>query len=305
MRGNVFEIQHFSVHDGPGIRTTVFLKSCQLKCLWCHNPESISIRASELAFVQTKCVGCGMCFRVCPQGCHYMKDGQHRIDRQNCTFCGKCVRMCAGNALSISGQEMGAQEVIADVLRDKTYYEESGGGMTLSGGEPMLQWEFVKALAALSRTYGIHNCIETNGYYPFERAEAVAPNIDLFLMDWKESDEALHKKYTGVGNKPIFENIKKLGERGNSILLRCPIIPGYNDRDDHFEQIARMTAELKGVVGAEILPYHNLGVNKIEKFGLEGEIKYIVAEPPTKEVEREWIEKCRRFGGNIINEEEE
>lgn len=305
MKGSIFEIQHFSVHDGPGIRTTVFLKGCQLKCLWCHNPESIRTQTKELAFVESKCVGCGVCFKICPHGCHRMKDGKHIIDRKTCSLCGACTHLCAGKALSMYGMELLPEEVLAEVLKDRTYYEQSGGGVTLSGGEPMLQPDFVRRFAKLAKKHGIHVAMETNGCYDFRLLNGIRENIDLFLIDWKESNEEKHKAYTGAGNQQIIQTIRQLSDAGHSILLRCPIIPGYNDRTDHFRKIAQMTREIKGIVSAELLPYHNLGLNKISKFGLEGIVDYIEPRVPDKEELKKWIAVCEKYGAKIYNKVEE
>ena len=303
MRGNIFEIQHFSVHDGPGIRTTIFLKGCQLRCLWCHNPESIQERPGELAYVDSKCVGCGTCFAVCPEHCHHMEAGRHVIDRYSCTFCGKCAHLCAGKALSLYGERgVSADAVMREVMTDKRYYEESGGGITLSGGEPMMQAGFVRELAAMAKNKGIHVAMETNACYNYRLLDGIKDKVDLFLIDWKVTDSKKHEKYTGAPNKKIYENIRRLHDEGRKILLRCPIIPGYNDTEDHFEKIAQMTRELEGLIGAELLPYHNLGVGKIEKFGLEGQIDYIIAQKPSKETLNRWIDICTAHGGRIINE---
>lgn len=302
-KGKIFEIQHFSFDDGPGIRTIVFLKGCQMHCLWCHNPESLDGHKSELAFVASKCVGCGFCFKVCPHGCHRMEDGKHIIDREKCTFCGKCARMCAGNALSVYAERLySAGEVLDEVEKDRSYFEESGGGMTISGGEPMMQPRFVKELAAQAKSRGISVAMETNGCYDFSALDGIWENIDVFLIDWKESDDKKHIEYTGCSNKKVYETIKKLHGLNKKIIIRCPIIPGYNDEDSHFKKIAELTKEFPNVIGAELMPYHSMGVSKIERFGLEDSVKYIVAEPPDKETQIKWLNKCRSYGGRMLNE---
>ena len=304
-KGKVFEIQHFSFDDGPGIRTIVFLKGCQMHCLWCHNPESLDGRKAELAFVESKCVGCGFCFKVCPNGCHRMENGKHIIDREKCTFCGKCARLCAGKALSVcADKDRTVDEVMDEVEKDRVYYEESGGGMTISGGEPLMQPKFVKALAAEAKRRGISVAIETNGCYDFSVLEGIWQNVDVFLIDWKESDDEKHIAYTGCSNKKVYETIKKLHELNKTIIIRCPIIPGYNDEESHFKKIAELTKEFPNVIGAELMPYHSMGVSKIERFGLEDRVKYIVAEAPEKETKEKWLDICRSYGGRMINADE-
>ena len=296
------EIQHFTIHDGPGIRSTVFLKGCQLRCLWCHNPESVLHDKGNLAFLASKCVGCGTCIKVCPQKAHVMENGVHRLDRNTCVLCGKCAQFCAGDALAVNVTTMSPQHVADEVLRDVSYYRESGGGVTLSGGEAMLQRQFVRELIDILKQHDIHITIETNLSYPYQWLDEIRNKVDLFLVDWKESDEQRHKEYTGAGNQQIYENICQLHKDGHKVLLRCPIIPGYNDREDHFRRIAELTQEFPDLIGAELLPYHAMGVGKIEKFGLEGELSYIVAEEPAKETVARWLEQCREFGGRMVNQ---
>lgn len=302
MNGNILEIQHFSVHDGPGIRTTIFFKGCQLHCLWCHNPESIRMSLGELSFVPGKCVHCGSCFQKCPVGAHMIENEIHKIDRNRCKRCGICAENCIGGALEISGKQVAAEQIIAEVSRDMPYYRESGGGVTLSGGEPMMQKEFVKELLRLCAEKNIHAVLETNLCYPYEWLDGIREHVDIFFADWKESDSERHRAYTGSGNEMIYHNIKRLCEDGCEVLLRCPIIPGYNDRLDHFKRISEITKEFPQLIGAELLPYHRLGLGKIEKYGLAGIIEYVEAEEPTKEIVDGWIDLCRRYGGRIINE---
>lgn len=204
MRGTVFEIQHFSVHDGPGIRTTVFLKGCQMKCLWCHNPESLDGKIGELSYVESKCISCGFCEKNCQNGCHQFVNGRHLIDRSKCDYCGKCVDMCPGRALTICAQrKKSVSEVMEEVLKDKSFYDESGGGMTISGGEPLLQVEFVKALAKEAKRNGISVAIETNACYDYSLLNGIRENVDLFLVDWKVTDDKKHVKYTGCSNVQV------------------------------------------------------------------------------------------------------
>lgn len=302
MKGIIFDIQHFSVHDGPGIRTTVFLKGCQIRCLWCHNPEGLSLRPHELSFVAAKCIGCGRCAQLCPQHAHLLNDQCHEIDRTRCVRCGVCAEACPAKALSMAGREAEAQEVIAEVLKDRAFYAGKGG-MTISGGEPMMQREFVRELVNLAKENGIHVALETNLCYDYHLLDGIRDQIDLFLTDWKESDSEKHREYTGVSNEQVLKNLRRLHDEGHAVLLRCPIIPGYNNREDHFARIAELTQELDRLIGAEVLPYHNLGVSKVGRFGLKGEFKTISLEAPDPETVRLWCTQIRERGGRLINED--
>lgn len=265
--GTVFQIQRFSVDDGPGIRTTVFLKGCPLRCVWCHNPESFS-HLPQLRWHEEKCTLCGRCVQACPQGVHVMGGGVHLLQRELCTACGRCAQLCPADALELLGKPMTAKEVMREVVRDRPYYDESGGGLTVSGGEPTFQPEFLLELLELAKREGLHTCLETSGFASWELLRQLVPLVDLFLFDYKATGEELHKKYTGVPQAPILENLDRLSREGASILLRCPIIPGYNDTEEHFAAIRRLKRETKGVVGAEVMPYHNIGAGKWKEIGL-------------------------------------
>ena len=301
--GHIFDIQHFSVHDGPGIRCNVFLKGCHLRCLWCHNPEGILLRPLELSFVPSRCIGCGYCFKACPNGCHKMVDGEHVLDWDSCTRCGECAKECFTKALTTVGRDATAEEVIEEVMRDEMFYESSGGGITMSGGDPMLQRDFVKTVLAMAKERKVHTALETTVAYDYSWLDGIKENVDLFLIDFKVSDPEKHKEYIGIDNAIILENIDKLAKDGRNVLIRCPIIPGYNDDEEHFKAIAEITKKYPQFMGAEILPYHKLGVSKIGRFGLEKEIAHIECETPEKETEQLWIDTVRSFGGRVINED--
>lgn len=266
MKGMVFDIKKFAIHDGPGIRTTVFMKGCPLKCLWCHNPESQEQRP-ELSFMPEKCIGCGWCFQHCPQGGHRMVDGKHVLDRVECLRCGKCAEECFAGANSMIGREMTVGEVIAEVLKDEPFYQTSGGGMTISGGEPMQQFEFTRALLAEAKKHALHNCLDTCGFAPLERYLELLPDVDLLLYDLKETDPALHLDYTGVPLEPILANLAALDRAGAATILRCPIIPGLNDREEHFRAIAVLAAGMNNLREINLMPYHPLGESKLLRLG--------------------------------------
>lgn len=263
----VFDIQKFSIHDGPGIRTTVFLKGCPLRCLWCHNPESQE-SAPEISLIRSKCIGCGHCFEACPLNNHVMDAGGERgFKRARCLRCGICAEKCYARAIERIGREMSVEEVIADVEKDRAFYETSGGGMTVSGGEPLFQFDFTFALLQEAKRRKLHTCIETCGFTPFEHLEKLMPLVDLFLYDYKETDPVRHREYTGVPREGIVENLLRLDRRGARTILRCPIIPGLNARDDHFAGIAALANRLDNVGAVHLMPYHPLGKSKNERLG--------------------------------------
>ena len=299
--GRIFEVQRFSIHDGPGIRTTVFMKGCPLRCLWCHNPESMSA-AEQLSFLPDKCIGCGYCFKVCPNEAHKMVDEKHVLDRDVCAACGLCTKECYAGALEMAGRKATVSEVLEEVMRDQPFYETSNGGMTLSGGEPMLQVDFSEALLSAAKEAGLHCAMETCGHCDYADLEKVARYIDLFLYDWKESDPKRHVDSCGVSNERILANLRNLHNLEKEILLRCPIVPGINDRTDHFQGIADILVELPKITGAEILPYHKLGESKVERFGLDGGNRPD-AEMPDKETVAGWVAELRGMGANVVNED--
>jgi len=264
--GLVFNIQKFSIHDGPGIRTTVFLKGCPLKCVWCHNPESQD-RKPEISFLPEKCIGCGWCFEACPNNCHKMVDGKHVFNREQCDVCGKCAENCYAEAIELIGKEMTVDEVIEEVMKDAPFYETSNGGMTISGGEPMMQFEFTKALLMAAKENGVHTCLDTCGFAPFEKYRQIMPYVDIFLYDLKETDSAKHEEFTRAPREEIMENLKKLDSLNAKIILRCPVIPGLNDRRKHLVKIAETAESLKNVICINIQPYHPLGVSKNASIG--------------------------------------
>ncbi len=285
--GLVFDLKKFAIHDGPGIRTTVFLKGCPLHCLWCHNPESQS-REPEISFVPSKCIGCGWCFRSCPAHCHVMRDGKHVFDRTNCVRCGICVRECYAQALELVGKPMTVEEVLTEVLKDRPFYEHSGGGMTISGGEPMAQYDFTRELLERAKQEGLHNCLDTSGFALWRQYEKLLPSVDIFLYDLKATDPARHMELTGVPLEPILRNLEALDAAGAETILRCPLVPGVNDDDAHLLAVAAIAEKLRHVREITLHPYHPLGESKLERMGYQAKWQGGVFAP--EETVRHWLD---------------
>jgi len=266
VKGRIFDIQFFSIHDGPGIRTTVFFKGCPLHCLWCHNPESIEAEP-EIGFSPAKCIACGACVRECDHGAHRLDGEIHVYDRSVCRACGRCVSVCNTGALEMAGRTMSVSEVIGEALKDRAFYETSGGGITLSGGEPLWQSEFASALLAAARDERLHTCVDTSGFVPWNVLKGFVRLVDLFLFDVKCLDDELHQELTGVSNGMILDNLGRLDAEGAAILLRVPFIPDVNVHEGFAEGLAKLYRSLKNCRGVEVLPYHELARSKYERFG--------------------------------------
>lgn len=297
MNGTIFNIQKFCVNDGPGIRTTVFLKGCPLRCIWCHNPESKKT-APEMFYNAQKCVKCGRCAKACDKVCHEFSDDVHLYDREKCAVCGKCAEVCPTEALETAGYEISVEDALRDVLKDKVFYDNSGGGMTVSGGEPMLQFDFTLSLMKAAKEAGLHTCMETCGYAPEERYLEIAPYVDIFLFDYKITDPEKHRECTGVTNELILSNLRMLDGAGSKIILRCPIIPTVNDTEEHLSAIAKLANSLSNVLEINIEPYHPLGSGKSEMLGREYALQGLGF--PEEETVKGWIERVKRETGVLV-----
>ena len=277
MNANIVEIKRFAVHDGDGIRTTVFFKGCPLKCLWCHNPETISPER-QLAFYSHKCVLCKKCAGACE--CHKFSENIHKIDRTKCTICGKCVELCPENALEICGKEMSVDKICEILLKDKKFYDESGGGITLSGGECLLQSEACCEILKVMKQSGINTAVDTCGFVPRTAIDKVMPYTDTFLYDIKAIDEDVHIKCTGQSNKIILDNLVYLDSCGAKSEIRIPYIPGYND--DQMDKIGKFLSGLSYVIRVRVLPYHNYAASKYAALNINNTLPPLI--PAEKEI---------------------
>ena len=276
--GTIFNIQRFSLHDGPGIRTTVFLKGCPLRCKWCSNPESMSAYPEIMPF-DMKCIKCGKCVEVCPQGAIAVVDGMRKIDWSKCNQCLECARVCPSGGIEVVGNYMSVEETVVEVEKDWLFYLNSGGGVTFSGGEPLYQWEFVRDVARQCREKGIHTALDTCGYARWEAIEPVLEYIDLVLYDIKQLEPQIHREGTGVSNELILDNAAKIATRLRTWLRVC-LLPGFNDSQDHIREVARLGMRL-GVEKISLLPYHQWGVSKYARLGRSYPFEGI--KPPSEE----------------------
>ena len=291
MKTKIFEIKRFAVHDGDGIRTTVFFKGCPLKCVWCHNPESLTAK-SELAYYAHKCVSCGECSSVCTTGAHTIEKDKHVFDRKKCMACGKCAEVCLGNALTLYGKETTVEELLPILLKDKEFYDNSGGGVTLSGGECLLYADFCAELLKKLKENGVQTAVDTCGFVSKEMLDKVIPYTDVFLYDLKAYDENVHTKCTGKGNQKIIENLLYLDEKGCKIEIRIPYVPEWNSEE--MEQIASLLAQMKNITKIRVLPYHNYAGSKYEALGRENTLPTILPNEEETIKAREKIKKVIR-----------
>lgn len=294
MTGIVFNIQRFSIHDGPGIRTTVFLKGCSLRCFWCHNPEGLSLRP-EIQCFPDRCIGCGACLTACDHGAHASRDGAKVFLREKCVACGKCVETCYAGAMVLTGKRMTVEEVVGEVLQDLAFYKTSGGGMTLSGGEPSVQLEFSTAILTECKARELHTTVQTSGNCRWEHLGSLLGATDLVMMDLKHIDPVRHRAATGVSNQRILANARRLAASDKPVIFRVPVIPTVNDTPEDIAGIARFVRDLveirlhsgngklrcPGSLSLELLPFHRLAGDKYRSLGLE--FKASGMETPSKD----------------------
>ncbi len=265
--GTIFDIKRYAINDGPGIRTAVFFKGCPLECWWCHNPEG-QLAQPQLMIRENRCKLSRTCVEACLPGAISWDNGP-AVDWEKCDQCGKCAEVCYAGGLEMVGHTVTASEVMAEIERDVPFYDQSGGGVTFTGGEPMAQTEFLKEVLAACREKHIDTAVDTSGYISWDNFRDIVPLVDLFLFDVKLMDETRHMKYTGVSNTLIINNLRKLGEMGAPIIVRIPLIPGINDDDENISLIGSTLAALPRLVGAEVMPYHDIGTAKYGALGMK------------------------------------
>lgn len=293
MKANIFNIQRFCISDGPGIRTVVFFKGCPLRCLWCHNPEGLS-KETQLEYFRHKCVGCGECVYVCPVRAHSINQkGEHVFNRSICTMCGKCANVCLQEALRIVGSTVDVEHIFSTVMKDIDYYKESEGGLTVSGGEPLMQADAVAELFALCKKAGIHTAVDTSAYVAYSCFEKVLPYTDLFMIDLKIMDSELSNRYIRRDNSRILSNFNRIAKEDIDLIVRLPIIKGINDTVENAERSLEYILKAKRLKYVELLPYHDIGRYKYTALGME-DVQQGMCAPDLKTLDelREIFEKA-------------
>lgn len=293
-KGKIFNIQHFCVSDGPGIRTVVFFKGCPLNCIWCHNPESKKSEF-ELLFSSDKCTQCKKCTVLCPMHVHKVENNMHYIERSNCIMCGKCTKACDYSALETVGKEYTADELIEEISKDDIFFG-ADGGVTFSGGEPFMQFDFLYKCLKKCKQNGYSTCIETSGYAKTQDIKEAAKYTDYFLFDYKETNIKKHTEFVGVNNTLILQNLEVLNSMNAPIVLRCPIVPNFNDRHEHFIGIASVAEKYENILRVELEPYHNLGERKYIALGKEN----IKIPMPTETDKKLWLETISAHTAKMV-----
>jgi len=294
--GLIFDIKKYSIHDGPGIRTTVFFKGCPLSCWWCHNPESQS-PVREMLLRDNRCIRCGACIDTCPH--HAISwDGDEVItDRAKCEQCGTCTAVCYADARESVGREVTVEQVMTEIERDIAFYDESGGGVTFSGGEPLLQRDFLFELLQACKAKEIHTAVDTSGCAAWPTFDRIRPYVDLFLYDLKLMNDDKHREFTGVSNQSILKNLQALSQQGHHIIVRVPIIPGINDDDETVQQIGAFANTLPHLIGVDILPYHHIGIDKYLR--LNKPYRLFETRQPSEERMAQIAQQLHQFGLSV------
>jgi pyruvate formate lyase activating enzyme len=284
VKGRVFDIKRYAIHDGPGIRTTIFFKGCPLRCPWCHNPEGLEPEA-QLMWWEGRCLGCRACEEACPRDAVSLSDRGLRVDDGRCDMCGECAAACYPRALELVGKQVSVEEAMREIEKDRVFYDQSGGGATFSGGEPLMQPQFLKDLLKDCKSRGIHTAVDTSGCVEPEVLASLAAHVDLFLYDIKIMDDEAHRRVTGASNRIILQNLKSLAERGNSVSVRVSVVPGVNDSAENIDGLGAFVASLGSARDIHLLPYHRVGVEKAGR--LRGaEESHIYQAPSPENLER-------------------
>jgi len=295
-KGMIFDIRKYSIHDGPGIRTTVFFKGCPLHCWWCHNPEGQDLRP-ELVYRASRCIGCNECVKNCSRRAVSVLSNRISVDRTKCLVCDDCSSVCSSDALSIAGRLMDVEEVVEEIEKDQAFYEESGGGVTFSGGEPLMQPDFLNALLVECKQRAIHTTVDTCGLAKYEIINRMGDKVDLFLFDIKTLDGRIHRRYTGVSNQQILRNLKKLSENGSQIIVSFPIVPGINDDDENVTRTAEFVRSLPNIQQVNLLPYHRAGIEKYKSLGKPYKLGKI--QPPSTQKIRSIKKRIEALGVKV------
>jgi pyruvate formate lyase activating enzyme len=294
--GIIFDIKKYAIHDGPGIRTTVFFKGCPLSCWWCHNPEGLAMSA-QIIYHKDRCIGCGECINVCPESAIVLSPSGVITDQSKCIHCGTCAETCPAEARELIGKVVTVDDVVGEIRKDILFYDESGGGVTFSGGEPLMQPDFLLGLLDACGKLGIHRTVDTSGHADAALLLEVAEMTELFLYDLKHMDPEKHKEYTGVPNEQILSNFDLLARHGVKINIRIPIIPGINSDDENIDRIGTFISTLPGVHDINILPYHSAAEGKYSKLGVQYRLEKIL---PSSNAEMEAVAKrLEKFGSHV------
>jgi len=294
--GIIFDVKRYAIHDGPGIRTTVFFKGCPLQCGWCHNPESWR-EGPEHSLRTSRCIGCGRCVEACPHGAISGTGEPSTTDPSKCVLCGACVEACPAGAREILGCLLTVEQVLAQIERDVVFYDESDGGVTFSGGEPLSQAAFLGKLLAECKAREIHTAVDTTCHAPWEVVEAVAEHVDLFLIDIKHMDPAIHERFTGVSNDLILQNSRRLAQREKEIIIRIPLVPGVNDDDENIAATGEFVSSLGGVTRIDVLPHNEAARGKLGRLTQGHELLQV--EPPAAERIQAIVQQLEQSGFTV------